>query len=237
MLYPKKEAMLILDKMSNKENYLSIDKVYLKDYLKNLDLIHMGKSSISSSINIPSLITQAVKDSGINPNTKLNNALLYLELPNSTEFEKIIEFSIDAENILQCPFNYAVATSRSQETNLYFITKTNNNKSSLLLKDENISKLRKCMLGVYKHPNNKNIKVWKNGLSLYLKMLLWDVAYQHYSDGKRMIIKSVHHHSDEVLKHLNQDGQLNAFTIQEYIKNESINWMLLLNGKKVATTE
>jgi hypothetical protein len=105
------------------------------------------------------------------------------------------------------------------------------------MKDENKSKLIECMTGISNHPNSKNIKVWKKGLSLYLKMFLWDVADSHFSDGKRMIIKSVHHSANEALQSLNKDGSLNAFSIQEYIKHKSIHWILLLDGKKVATTE
>jgi hypothetical protein len=123
VLYPKKETMLILDRMSNKDNCLSIDKVYLKDYLENLDLIRMGKSSMPLFNDIPTLITHAVKDSGHDLNIKLDNALLYLEVPNSTEFQKIIEFCVEAEDLLQCPFNYAVANSNSNEARLCFITK------------------------------------------------------------------------------------------------------------------
>jgi transcriptional regulator with XRE-family HTH domain len=122
---PNNSLKEILDKMGSKENCLSIDKVYLKDYLENLSVIHMGKSSMPLFNDIPTLITSAIKDSRHAPNIKLDNALLYLEVPNSTEFQKIIEFCVEAEDLLQCPFNYAVANSNSNEARLCFITKTN----------------------------------------------------------------------------------------------------------------
>jgi len=119
----QKEINELLDKMSNKKNFLSLDEVYLEAYRESSEVKYLGKSVIADINQIPSLIKATLVNAGIKTSSNLNHSLLYLEVPKTTPFEEIIEFNITAEDYMSCPFNYAVGRSDSTNTTLSIVAR------------------------------------------------------------------------------------------------------------------
>ena len=111
----------LLNKMSNKKNFLSLDEVYLQEYRGPNRVSHIGKSVITDSNDVALLVTSAIKNADIKSSSKPNNALLYIEAPKSVSLEKIIEINTTAEDKLPCPFKYAVGYSTSDDIKLSIV--------------------------------------------------------------------------------------------------------------------
>jgi len=117
----KKELKNIFKKMMDGENFISIDEVYLNDYSNSKINYLVGKSVISDSKDITSLVKATIKDAGIKANSHLTHALFHIEISKKTPLEQVIRIVADIKGHLKCDFNFAVGTSTSKDIKLFIV--------------------------------------------------------------------------------------------------------------------
>ena len=117
----EKEARLFLSKATNKDNTISLDLADIKECLKG-NIRYFGCATFEGDTkDAEEMVKDLLIAADITIHPKIGGALLYMEIPEHTSLQKVIEIVGHVNEQLCCNARFAIGKSASSEVKIHLV--------------------------------------------------------------------------------------------------------------------